>query len=144
MKATSKTTRPFPKPARFSLYLGAVLILSFFNWVALQAEGPSMSLENRLAAAIVEEVEAEIQLENWMLTYSDGFLADAEPGINLEPWMLTFSGVFTADSEPELDLEPWMLSYSDDLITSGESEMAVEKWMTDTFVWNTAFMLAKK
>ena len=164
MKTRSQTTRPFPKPAKFSLYLGAVVILSFFNWVALQAQDPTGSIENPLAAAVVEE-EAEIQLENWMLNVSDEYMVDAEPEINLEPWMLTlsdeyladaepqiilepwmlvFSDDFRADKEPELDIEPWMLSFSDGFLASGESKMTVEEWMTDTFLWDTAFMLAKK
>ena len=66
----SQTTRSFPKPVKFSLYVGAVAVLCFFNWVALQAQGPSKNIENRLAAVLVEEVEAEIELESWMLTIS--------------------------------------------------------------------------
>ena len=67
MKTTKQTTSTFPKPARFSFYVCAVVALCFFNWVALHAEGPSKKaskLENGLAAAIVEEPEAEIKEES--------------------------------------------------------------------------------
>ncbi len=116
MKTTSQTTRTFPKPVKFSFYVGAVVVLCFFNWVALQAQGPSVRLENRLAAALVEEVEEDIELENWMLTFSDEYLANDETEITLEPWMLTFSNDYITDMEPEIEIEPWMLSFSDDYL----------------------------
>ena len=144
MKTTSQSTGPFPKPFRFSLYVSAVVVLCFFNWVALQAEGPEKSLENHLAVALVEEVEAEIEVQDWMLTFSEDFLAAAEPEIKLEPWMLTFSNDYIADREPEIKLEPWMLSFSDDYLATSESELSVEGWMTDTFLWGAAYLLARK
>jgi len=123
MKTTNQITRTFPKPVKFSFYIGAVVVLCFFNWVALQAQGPSVSLEYRLAAALVEEVEEDIELENWMLTISDEYLAN---------------------DETEITLEPWMLSFSDDYLIKDETDISVEYWMTSTFFWDTAFLLARK
>lgn len=144
MKTTSQTTRPFPKPVKFSLYVGSVVVLCFFNWVALQAQSPAKNLENRLAAALVEEVEAEIEIQDWMLTFSDDYLAAAETEIILEPWMLTFSNDFIVDREPEIEIEPWMLTFSDDYLVKSETDISVEDWMTSTFLWDTAYMLARK
>ena len=87
MKTSSQTTRPFPKPVKFSFYIGAVVVLCFFNWVALQAQDPSKSPANHLVVALVEEVEKDIELEPWMLTYSNNYIADREPEIEIEPWM---------------------------------------------------------
>ena len=144
MKTTNQTTRLFPNPAKFSLYIGAVAVLCFLNWVTLQAQFPENSLENRLAAALVEEVEPEMEIEPWMLNISDDYLATIESEIILEPWMLTFSDDIIADSEPEIDLEPWMLTISEDYLASHEPDVTVEDWMTSTFLWDTAFLLARK
>jgi hypothetical protein len=144
MKTQSQTTRSFPKPVKFSIYVGAVVVLCFFNWVVLQAEGPAKNLENSLAAALVEEVEAEIELESWMLTFTDDYLTAVETEIQLEPWMLTFSNEYIADSEPEIEIEPWMLTFSDNYPVKRETEISVEDWMTSTFFWDTAYLLARK
>ena len=144
MRTTSQSKRSFPKPVKFSLYIGAVVVLCFFNWVALQAEDPEKSLENRLAAALVEEIEAEIEVEDWMLTFSEDFLTAVETEIKLEPWMLTFSDDYIADREPEIEIEPWMLSLPDDLLETSESDLSLEYWMTSTFLWGTAYLLARK
>ena len=144
MKTTSQTTRPFPKPVKFSIYVSAVAVLCFFNWLALQAQDPYVNLETRLAAAIVEEVEEDIELESWMLNISEDFLAIVETEITVEPWMLTFSDDFIADREPEIEIEPWMLTFSDHYLVKSEREIAVEDWMTSTLFWDTAILLARK
>ena len=144
MKTTSQTTRSFPKPVKFSLYVGAVVVLCLFNWIALQAQDSSKSLENRLAAALVEEVEADIELESWMLTISDDYLAIVETEIKLEPWMLIFSDDYIVDREPEIEIEPWMLTFSDDYLVISDADIIVEDWMTSTFLWDTAYLLARK
>ncbi len=144
MKTTSQSNRPFPKPFRFSLYVSAVVVLCFFNWVALQAQAPSESLEISQAAAVVEEIEAEIEIESWMLTFSDDFMTANETEVRLESWMLTFSNDYVADMEPEIEIESWMLTFSDEYLVKSETEIAVEDWMTSTFVWDTAYMLARK
>ena len=144
MKTTSQTTRSFPQPVKFSLYVGAVIVLCFFNWVALQAQDSSISLENRLAAALVEEVEKDIELDGWMLTISEHYLAIVETQIKLEPWMLTFSNDCIADREPEIEIESWMLTFSDDYLVKSDIEIIVEDWMTSTFLWDTAYLLARK
>ena len=144
MKTTSQTTRSFPKHVKFSFYVGAVVVLCFFNWIALQAQGSSMSLENRLAVALVEEVERDIELEGWMLTISEDNLAIVEIQIKLEPWMLTFSDDYIADREPEIEIEPWMLTFSDDYMVISETDISIEDWMTSTLLWDTAYLLARK
>jgi len=144
MKTSSQTNRPFPKPARFSLYIGAVAVLCFLNWVALPAQGTAKSLENRLAAALVEEVEADIELESWMLTVSEDYLTTAESEIILQPWMLTYADDYVTDREPEIEIEPWMLTFSEDYLEKNESEITIEDWMTSTFLWDTAYLLARK
>jgi hypothetical protein len=144
MKTTSQTTRSFPKPIRFSLYVSAVVVLCFFNWVALQAQAPSKSLEISLADALVEEVEAEAEIEPWMLTFSEDYLANVETEITLEPWMLSFSKDYIADRESEIEIESWMLTFSDEYLVLNEAEIAVEDWMTSTFIWDTVYLLARK
>lgn len=144
MKTTNHSTRSFPKPFRFSLYVSAVVVLCFFNWVALQAQSPAKSLENRVAKALVEEVEAQIELESWMLTFSDDFITANEIEVRLEPWMLTFSDDYIADREAEIEIEPWMLTFSDEYLVKSETDIAVEDWMTSTFFWDTAFLLVRK
>lgn len=144
MKTTSQINRSFPKPFKFSLYAGAVVVLCFFNWFVLQAQGPSKSLENRLAAALAEEAEKDIELDSWMLNISEDYLATAESEIKLEPWMLTFSDDYIADREPEIEIEPWMLSFSDDYLEERDADISVESWMTSTFLWDTAYLLARK
>jgi hypothetical protein len=67
MKTTSQTTRPLPKPVRFSLYIGAVAALCFLNWVALPAQ------------------------ESWMLNVSDDFMTASDTEIEFESWMLTIA-----------------------------------------------------
>lgn len=144
MKTTSQNTKPFPKPVKFSVYVGAVAVLCFFNWVALQAQDPFVNLEDRLAAAVIEEVEEDIELENWMLNISEDYLAIVETEIAVEPWMLTLSNDFIVDREPEIEIEPWMLTFSDDYLVKNETEIAVEDWMTSTYFWGTAILLARK
>jgi hypothetical protein len=143
MKTTSQTTRSFPKPVKFSLYIGAVAVLCFLNWVALPAQSPAQSLENHLAAALIVEVEAEIELESWML-FSDDYMATVESEITVEPWMLIFSNDYITDRESKIELEYWMLTYSDNYLVKRESEISVEDWMTSTFLWDTAYLLARK
>jgi hypothetical protein len=144
MKTTSQTTRSFPKPVKFSIYVCAVAVLCFFNWVAIQAEGPAKSLENSLVAALVEEVEAEIEVESWMLTFSNDYIADREPEIEIEPWMLTFADDCLTTMETEIEVESWMLTFADDYMANSETDLSVEDWMTNTFLWDTAYMLARK
>jgi len=144
MKTTSQITGSFPKPFKFSLYVSAVVVLCFFNWVALQTQAPSESPEISLAAALVEEVEAEIEIESWMLTISDDFMTANETEVRLEPWMLTFSNDYIADREPDIEIESWMLAFSDEYLAKSETENAVEVWMTSTMLWDTAYLLARK
>jgi len=144
MKTTNQTTRSFPKPVKFSLYVGTVAVFCFFNWVAVQAQGLSTNLENRMAVALIEEVEADIELESWMLTIYEDYLAFVETEITLEPWMLTFSNDYIADREPEIQIEPWMLTFSENYLVTCETEISVEDWMTSFFLWDTAILIARK
>jgi hypothetical protein len=136
MKTTSQTTRPLPKPVRFSLYIGAVAALCFLNWVALPAQGTAKSFDSHLAAAFVEEVETEVELESWMLNVSDDFMTANDIEIELESWMLNVSDEFMTASDTEIEFESWMLTIARDII--------VEDWMTNTLLWDTVFLLAWK
>ncbi len=56
--------------------------------------------------------------------------------IELESWMLTFSNDYIVDMEPQIEIEPWMLTFATDII--------VEDWMTNTFFWDSIYLLARK
>ena len=62
MKTTSQTTQSFPETSRFIIYVFAVAVFCFFNWMVLQAQGQGKDAEIRLAAALFEEVEPEIEV----------------------------------------------------------------------------------
>jgi hypothetical protein len=37
-----------------------------------------------------------------------------------------------------------MLTFADDYMANSETDLSVEDWMTNTFLWDTAYMLARK
>jgi hypothetical protein len=143
MKTTSQTTQSFPETSRFIIYVFAVAVFCFFNWMALQAQPTARNHEIRLAAALFEEAEQEIAVAPWMLDFSYGLLT-AGDDIEFEPWMLDFSVDLTAEREPEIELEPWMLTFSDDCLVEAEPGLVVEDWMTNRFLWDTACLIARK
>ena len=99
MKTTKRSNPSLPSPFKFSVYIFAVAVLCFINWTALRAGNPAvdiaMTLEESLADALIEESDLEMQLEDWMLSISENFLAETtEQEIALESWMLTFPAGF--------------------------------------------------
>ena len=119
MKTTNETKRDFPKPFRFALYLLTVSAFCFLNWMAIYAGDPvteySRNLENRLAAALIVDIDPEPVLEDWMLTFSDDYIADnSEPEIALESWMVDYNEFCHAgETEPEQIFEEWMVNTAD-------------------------------
>ena len=139
MKTAKQITGNFPRPGRFSLYMCAVMVLCFFNWVALNAQ-PAISL--------AEEDEPELQLEEWMMNLDRGYLTvneDAE--LKVEPWMLSFNQDYMAGAdESAISFEPWMVNFEQRcLLVEDELEFSVEGWMVSTCTWECAArLLARK
>jgi len=172
MKTAKQTTGNFPRPGRFSLYICAVMVLCFFNWVAINAQTVKKvnNYNSPLADALAEVDEPAIQLQDWMMDFENGYLAvNEEADLKVEPWMLSFSNDYMAGTEEtELKVEPWMLSFSHDymtvteesdinfepwminfeqrcLVVENEDEFPVENWMISTCTWecNTRFLAGK-
>ena len=155
MKTQKTSNPPLPSPVKFSIYLLVVAAICFLNWNALKASdsdnGEAKTLEARLEAALVPVVEADIELEDWMLNIADEvaveseiileawmlneeayqFAESAETQIALEDWMLEVDGsLFAENTEPEIALEDWMLTFSENLVDdSEESEIVLADWM---------------
>lgn len=79
MKTISNNNRNFPKPFRFAIYVVAVTIVGFMNWMAISANDPvmesSLKLESRLAEALAPAEDPEYELEDWILTLSEDILS---------------------------------------------------------------------
>jgi len=139
MKTAKQITENFPRPGRFSLYMCAVMVLCFFNWVVLNAQ-PAISL--------AEVDEPELKLEEWMMDLDKGYLAineDAE--LKVEPWMLSFNQDYLAGAdESAISFEPWMVNFEQRcLVVESEQEFSVEGWMVSTCTWECAArLLARK
>ena len=147
MKAAKLTTAKFPRPARFSLYICAVLVLCFFNWVALNAQ-TARNHNAEFVITLAEESEPEIQLQDWMMDFENGYLAEMdEPELKVEPWMLTFTPDYIAGTdESEICFEPWMVNFEQRcLVVDNEKDVSVECWMVCTSTWECAtYLLALK
>ena len=96
MKTTGAKSRDLPRPLRIIVFIFAIATLCLPNWIVLNAGDPlasSSELDTQFALALVETVEPEIDLENWMLCPEDwcSQLASTEPEIPLEEWMLDFT-----------------------------------------------------
>ena len=140
MKTAKQTTSKFPKPGRFFLYMGAVMVLCFFNWVVLHAQpGPEANTFNsQLVIALAEEDEPPLKLQDWMLDFDNGCLAaDEDPEIKIEPWMLSFNhDCMAGTDESEIGVEPWMVNFEQRcLVVDDEQEFCVELWMVSTDTW---------
>ena len=147
MKTAKQTsTVKFPRPGRFSLYMCAVLVLSFFNWVALNAQPPkdAETVNAELVIALTEETEPSIQLKDWMMDFENGCLAEMEePELKVEPWMLSFTPDYIAGTEEsEISFEPWMVNFEQRcLVVDNEKDFPVECWMVCTSTWECATRL---
>lgn len=143
MKTANQTTENFPRPGRFSLYVCAVLVLCFFNWVALNAQTVKKVnvLNSQLVIDLAEVDEPVIQLQDWMMDFENGYMAvNEEPELNVEPWMLSFSQDYMAGAyDSEISFEPWMVNFEQRcLVVEEEQDFSVECWMVNTCTWECA------
>lgn len=146
MKTAKQTTRSLPRPGRFSLYICAVMVLCFFNWVALNAQTVKKvnNFNSPLAVALAEVDEPAIQLQDWMMVFDNGYLAvNEETELKVEPWMLSFSHDYmTGTEESDINFEPWMVNFEQRcLVVENEDEFPVENWMVSTCAWECATRL---
>jgi hypothetical protein len=149
MKTAKQTNQHFPRPGRFSLYICAVAIMCFLNWVALVAQSvPSAKYDLSLwDTALAEEYEPDIQLQDWMMDFENGYAAlSEEPEIEVEPWMLSFNTDYMVETgETEINFEPWMINFEQRcLIVDEESDIPVACWMVSTCTWCAASLIARK
>jgi hypothetical protein len=128
MKTTAKSNSSLPSPIRFSAYIFAVTVFCFINWTFLKAGDPiqnnTLSPDQSIAEAIVEEADPEPVLENWMLTINTGMRAEA--------------------TEQEIALSTWMIDYHVFAGTETAEEPALEEWMVNLGDWENNDFLAKK
>jgi hypothetical protein len=150
MKTAKQTTGNFPRPGRFSLYICAVLVMCFLNWVALNAQNAreANNFKSQLVIALEEENEPAIQLKDWMTDFKIGNLAvNEEPDLEVEPWMLSFDHDYMAGAdESEINFEPWMVNFEQRcLLVEVEQDFPVACWMVSTSTWECGTsLLAKK
>lgn len=119
MKTINKNNSTFPKPFRFAIYLTAVIIVGFMNWVALSANDPVMettqALEIRLAEALVPLSDPEPELEEWLLSFSENIIREgAKSKTNIETRLVE---ALEIAEDPQPELEDWLLNFSDDMIS---------------------------
>lgn len=147
MKTAKQTTGNFPRPGRFSLYVCAVMVLCFFNWVALNAQTVN-KVNSQMAIDMEEENEPAIRLQDWMMDFDNVHQAvNEEPELRVEPWMLSFSLDYMAGSdESVISFEPWMVNFEERcLVVENEQDYLVECWMVSTCTWECIpGILAKK
>jgi hypothetical protein len=149
MKTAKQTNQHFPRPGRITLYMFAVAALCFLNWVVLHAQPAENTDQSRtrLAAVLTEEVEPEVQLQDWMMDFENVSMAvTKEAEIKVEPWMLTFNRDYMTDGwEPELNFEPWMVNFEQRcLLVEKEKDVPLEQWKVSTCTWGcTGSMMAR-
>ena len=146
MKTAKQTTRSLPRPGRFSLYICAVVVMCFFNWVALNAQTVKKpnNLNLQPAISLSEEIEPAIQLQDWMIDFENGYLsANEDPGLKVEPWMLSFKDDYmTGSGESEISFKPWMVNFEQRcLVVDDEQESPLENWMVSTCTWESTIKL---
>ena len=146
MKTAKQTTGSFPRPGRLSLYICGVVVLCFFNWVALNAQITRMAdnFNSQMVTALEEEDEPAIQLQDWMMDFENGYLAvNEEPELKVEPWMLSFNQDYMAGAdESEISFEPWMVNFEQRcLLVEDEQDFPVEYWMVSICTWECAARL---
>ncbi len=143
METANHRAGNFPRPGVFSLYVFAVVVMCFFNWVILNAQPTSKAnnLDSQLVIALTDEEEPDIQLRDWMMDFNKEFLAvNEEPELCVEPWMLSFSlDYMTRTEESEIIFEPWMINFEKRcLVIEDERDVPVECWMVCTYTWECA------
>jgi hypothetical protein len=123
MKTINKNKSNFPKPYKFTIYLIAVTIAGFMNWVALGANdagmAPTESLETRLADALAPVPDPEPELDDWILSFADDNASkSADSENNLESRL---AEALEPVEDPQPELEDWLLNYGEDF-ESGAAE----------------------
>jgi hypothetical protein len=119
MKTINKNKSTFPKPFRFAIYLIAVTVVGFMNWVALSANDPNMesiqALEIRLAEALVPLSDPEPELEEWIISFSDNIISEeAKSETSLETRL---AEALETVEDPQPELEDWLLNFSDEFLS---------------------------
>ena len=78
MKTAKQTTENFPRLGRLSLYICGVVVLCFFNWVALNAQITRMAnnFNSQMVIALEEEDEPVILLLGRQLDDLIGYAGD--------------------------------------------------------------------
>lgn len=123
MKTINKNKSNFPRPYKFAIYVITVTIFGFMNWVALSANDPAIaspqSLETRLAEALVPLSDPEPELEEWILSFTDGITSEsAESENNLESRL---AEALEPVEDPQPELEDWLLNFAEEF-ESGTTE----------------------
>lgn len=118
MKTKDVKTRDLPRPLRIMVFICSIVILCLPNWIVLNAGDPTESpseVDSRIAYAVLETPEQEIELQNWMLCPEEWCdqITGTEPDMRLEHCRLDFHGKFQVTSkEPVIPLEDWMLDFN--------------------------------
>jgi hypothetical protein len=97
---------------------------------------PDQVWEYRLKSALVEEPEADVELESWMVPTEMLESADPETELRLEEWMTWYYGsslsFLIVEPEPELELEDWMLDVEYFIQEPAvEDPVELEEWMIE-------------
>jgi hypothetical protein len=119
MKTISNNNRNFPKPFRFAIYVVAVTIVGFMNWMAISANDPvmesSLKLESRLSEALAPLPDPEPELEEWILKFADDFKKNKQTKNSLETRL---AEALEPAEDPEYELEDWILTLSEDILSA--------------------------
>ena len=86
----------------------------------------------RLERALVEENEARLEVESWMVN-AEFTTEIMEESLEIEDWMLDFDYFYNAETyEETIELEPWMLDTEYFMGTEAREEpIELEDWMLE-------------
>ena len=116
-----KNKSSFPRPFKLAIYLTAVTIVGFMNWVAISANDPEKeatpNLETRLNEALVPISDPEPELEDWIMSLSANIINESFESENSIETRLAEALEPIDDPQPEL--EDWLLIFSVDIIPGG-------------------------
>lgn len=106
------------------------------------------------------EIEAILQIENWMLndmvwnTNSINIaesVLETEPGMELESWMINaemwnFNNIFVEETETAMELENWMTNDAtwNSVNNDNEPKLTVENWMVNESIWEQVWIIIHK
>lgn len=118
MKTINNNKSNFPKPFKFAIYLIAVTVIGFMNWIAISANDPGLettqSFETRLADALAPLSDPEPELEEWILSFSDNIISENDKSESSLDSRLSEALEPVEDPQPEL--EDWLLNFSDNML----------------------------